>query len=116
MTERFSLMKTSPYFTVCCEVGNCIVTRNNDCGYLCGYCAVPISFVDEVDTEKFAGTVPVHGGVTFQRRDDSGEYWIFGFDAAHRGDENVTALRDPAVLLGMAQEMEAWILQRLRED
>jgi len=111
--ERYRMMKTSPYFTVCGEEGNCIVTRNNDRGYLCGYCAIPISLVRGIDCEGFAGTVPIHGRVTFQQPDEGGDYWIFGFDTAHRGDEKVPGLRDPKVVLRMAQEMESWILQRL---
>lgn len=54
----------------------------HDMGHKCGYARFPAEFpIDDynVGVMKF---VPVHGGITYAKRDKDGTV-IFGFDAAH---------------------------------
>jgi hypothetical protein len=64
----------------------CLVLRNDACGFLCGYVAIPDGHPWRV--KDAASAADVHGGVTFDGgtlRDQGDRFWV-GFDCAHAWD------------------------------
>mgnify|MGYP000882387378 CR=1 FL=1 len=71
----------------------CYIIKHSECGYYCGYVALS-------DKEHWAYNksyielnppfIFVHGGITFSEKMilDNKEYWVFGFDCGHSGDNN----------------------------
>jgi hypothetical protein len=64
----------------------CLIVRNH-MGAYCGYVAIPIGNPLYEKEDIYDGNaIYVHGGVTFQgRQEDGGDWWI-GFDCAHYED------------------------------
>lgn len=65
---------------------HCIIRRSETTGALCGYVAIPQSHRDYGKSYKEI-KLNVHGGLTYSKLcDDTGKYWIFGFDCCHFND------------------------------
>lgn len=77
-------------------------------GHFCGYVAIPAKELPagwggnyNADCLQY---LKVHGGITYASVE--GEYFVFGFDCAHAGDDENDNLQDPKYVMLLTKQME----------
>jgi len=77
----------------------CYIVLHKELGHYCGYVRFkknPFAKGTGCHYEGFRNYIPVHGGITYAKKDAKG--YVYGFDCAHAGDEKRPELKDIAWL------------------
>lgn len=75
--------------------------------HYCGYCRMP-RLMAESGYDGLLRYVPVHGGITYAAKSETGQM-VYGFDCAHAGDETNLWWHDPQAVLDEARNMSRGI-------
>lgn len=73
----------------------CYLTRHEEMGHYCGYVRFrrnPFGRGTGVHYDGFRNYIPVHGGITYAKKDSKG--YVYGFDCARAGDDERPELKD----------------------
>lgn len=87
------------------SVSLCIL-RNEHMGHFCGYATFSMRPTIEQGYDGILTYVPVHGGITYARRDEDGTF-TYGFDCSHCNDEEDPRCRD---LDWLTRETEKFVI------
>lgn len=86
-----------------------------DQGHYCGYCRFPSRPLIEEKYRGFATYVPVHGGITYAKKEEDGTM-VYGFDCAHADDDYNPLCKDIDWLMSETEKMAIGIMEASRYE